>query len=865
MSDAIPHTTGLPSLDAVLGGIQAGDNIVWRVSVIEEYQAQVQPYIRAAVRDQRRLVYFRFARHAPLIPSAIASETHELDPAEGFEVFIHRIHDVIGKAGLEAYYVFDCLSDLAVDWYSDSMLGNFFSLTCPYLFELKTIAYFGLLRHGHSAQATDPIMETTQLFLDVYHNENGQYIRPLKVQFREPPSLFKLYAWQKNDVFQPVSSSAAIAAILNREHMMRYHKPQGPTWDRVFFRAEERLSAPRESEYDQNREYDLKHQLIRMIVSRDESIMPLIEQHLSLEDLIEIRRHMIGSGLVGGKTVGMLIARNILLQLNPAIKERLESHDSFYVGSDVFYTYLVRNGVWHLRQGQRDPEQFLKNTEAAQRQLLNGHFPEYILRQFEEMLDYFGPYPIIVRSSSLLEDNYGNAFAGKYESVFCANQGTRETRLAQLLSAVRTVYASCMNREALCYRERYGLLDRDEQMALLIMRVSGSQHGDCFYPHLAGVGFSFNPYSWNRDIDPHAGVIRLVFGLGTRAVDRVDDDYTRVVALNAPSKRPEENFGKISRYSQRKMDYIDLDENLLVSGNALDVLKKSPEVPANMLTTTDWSVAADRPAGSALPQALTFDPFLNQTGFVRDMQSILKTLENAYHYPVDIEFTVNLVENQDYRINLLQCRPLHVRGTHQISVPAVDLSNADPLITARGAVVGQSRVITIDRLVYIYPRTYSALPDPARYEAARVIGDINKASAGKTIMMIAPGRWGTSTASLGVPVTFSDINHVAVLVEIEMMHEGLVPDVSLGTHFFNELVEMDMLYLALFPKREGNKIHSDFFESRPNLLTEILPDAGKWIPIISVIDAPVHADGQSAIKLSADSINQTATCFLEKP
>ncbi len=160
------------------------------------------------------------------------------------------------------------------------------------------------------------------------------------------------------------------------------------------------------------------------------------------------------------------------------------------------------------------------------------------------MLDYFGQSPIIVRSSSLLEDSYGNAFAGKYESVFCPNQGPHHRRLEELLGAVKTVYASTMSEKALRYRAQRGLLDQDEQMSLLVQRVSGVGYGSLFYPQVAGVALSRNPYVWNECIDPAAGVVRLVFGLGTRAVDRTDDDYTRIVALNAPAAPPGKRPGR---------------------------------------------------------------------------------------------------------------------------------------------------------------------------------------------------------------------------------------------------------------------------------------------------------------------------------
>ena len=213
--------------------------------------------------------------------------------------------------------------------------------------------------------------------------------------------------------------------------------------------------------------------------------------------------------------------------------------------------------------------------------------------QFRAMLDYFGESPYIVRSSSLLEDTYGNAFAGKYESVFCVNRGTRKQRLEALLDCVRKVYASAMSEKALRYRVDRGLLDQDEQMALLVMRVSGSQCGDRFFPHLAGVGFSFNPYVWHKDIDPHAGVVRLVFGLGTRAVDRSDDDYTRLVALNAPTRRPESNFDEVCEYSQHRVDYLDLTANCLTSGHFLDLVQAGPELPWHLVATPQHAARAD--------------------------------------------------------------------------------------------------------------------------------------------------------------------------------------------------------------------------------------------------------------------------------
>ncbi|MFA5314061.1 MAG: PEP/pyruvate-binding domain-containing protein, partial [Methanomassiliicoccales archaeon] len=292
--------------------------------------------------------------------------------------------------------------------------------------------------------------------------------------------------------------------------------------------------------------------------------------------------------------------------------------------------------------------------------------------QFVKMLEYYGQSPIIVRSSSLLEDAYGNAFSGKYESVFCANQGTPQERLENFLNAVRKVYASTLSVEALAYRAHWGLLDRDEQMAILVQRVSGSVYEDQYFPQIAGVGVSYNPYVWSSEIDPEAGMIRLVFGLGTRAVDRVDDDYTRIVALNAPLRRPEARSDDVRKYSQKKGDIIDLASDRLTTRSFKEVVEYLPDFPLDIFASRDLDLERRiRDAGreDVFSWMLTFEKLLSQGSFVKDMREMLQTLEDAYEHPVDIEFTANFSDLDNYRINLLQCRPFQAKGDILIAKP----------------------------------------------------------------------------------------------------------------------------------------------------------------------------------------------------
>jgi hypothetical protein len=863
---SVAPTTGLPGLDQALNGIMPGDNVVWQIDAIEDYVTVVTPYYRAGLQSGRKVVYLRFARHQPVVPADCGVECHELDPADGFETFITKIHTVIESTGREALYVFDCLSELAADWYSDAMLGNFFMLTCPYLYDLETVAYFALFRNYHSSQAIRPVSETTQLFLELYRYAGTLYVHPLKVQFRYSATMNLLHR-QEADSFSPVTSSALIASILTSVNWSDLHTDIRPGfWERAFDEAQAVLNAVKAGRCPPEKEQKTFCHLSRMVISRDPGMLRLVDRYFCLEDVLNIWRRMIGSGLIGGKAVGMLVARKILQQHSPHFAELLEEHDSFYVGSDVFYTYLVRNGVWWLRQKQRSPDTFLEGAVQARQRILMGQFPAYILKQFEQMLDYFGQSPVIVRSSSLLEDNYGNSFAGKYESVFCPNQGPRERRLEDLLSAVRTIYASTMSEKALRYREQRGLLDHDEQMALLVMRVSGAMYGHHYYPQAAGVAFSFNPYVWHEKIDPRAGVLRLVFGLGTRAVDRSDDDYTRLVALNTPQTLPESSFEGVHRCAQRRVDYLDLRANRLASGHFLDLVAAGGGIPIEKFASSDES-ASPRPGHrTGRVWVLTFEALLSRTDFVKDMRDILQVLHEAYEHAVDVEFTLNFVDADSYRIHVVQCRPLGVKGTEAAGPPATEVPHGNVIIEAGGAVIGHSRRIRVGRFVYVIPSVYGQLPLQDRYGVARLIGKINR-TAGPTVpectMLLGPGRWGTSDPSLGIPVSFGEINRVSVLCEIVALRENLVPDVSLGTHFLNELVEADTLYCALFPGQGDDYLQTRWFESATNRLSQLVPKSGKWAEVIRVIEASDVVGENGGILLDADAFKQKVVCYFE--
>lgn len=844
------ETTGLQGIDRVLRGIEPGDNIVWEVDTIEEYQELVSPYVAAARTAGRKVIYFRFAEHHTLVEEQEGAEICEVNAGAGFEAVVRQVHDVIEQAGTRVIYVFDCLSHLADRWMSDQSLGNFFMLTCPRLRDLETVTYFALYRDKHSLYALEPIRQTTQFLLDVFRLDLRLYVRPVKVQHRSREAMNTIHVRHGGE-FLPVKDSAVLAQILSRTQWPRLQSDRrSGYWRRLFQEAAQVSKEWREERGSAERRAEMTKKVFAALRVHRSGIASLVERHLTLEDFLLVRDRMIGIGSVGGKTLGMLVSRAVLRDRDPDLASRLEAHDSFFVGAEVFVTFLVQNGVWWLREDQKKPEKFLVGLDEGRRRTLNGIFPEHINEQFRGMLDYFGESPYIVRSSSILEDARGNAFSGKYESVFVVNRGSREERMRALLDAVRRVYASVLEEEALRYRRRRGLLESEERMALLIMRVSGAAHGRYYYPQAAGVGLSYNPFVWHPDIDPRAGVLRLVFGLGTRAVDRSDDDYTRLVALNAPTRRPEASFEEVRDHSQRRMDCLDLMEGTFLSVPFGEVLEEQVDYPADLyLTPTDVE---------GYP-CITFERLLQETKVAEDLRRMLRVLEEAYEAPVDIEFALNFIADGTYRIHLLQCRTFQVRREGAGLTSAVS-GKQTRLMTAHGAVIGVSREVRLTRIVYVVQETYAKLNEQERYAVARLIGRLNPSHpvGDRGLMLIGPGRWGTHSPALGIPVHFGEISRASVICEVVAMHERLIPDVSLGTHFFNDLVEHDMMYVAYFPKKTGNSVDEEWFRNAPSRLLELEPSAGALEHVVRVID---FREGDESVFFRADAQAQEAVVF----
>jgi hypothetical protein len=563
--------------------------------------------------------------------------------------------------------------------------------------------------------------------------------------------------------------------------------------------------------------------ICELMMTKDERMLSKIKEYFTFEDYISIYDRRVGSGLVGGKTCGMLLARKIIERNRPDIyNDIFEPDDSFYIGSDLFYTYIVSNDLWDLRVKQRTEEGYYEYGAKLEEGLKNGVFSDEIKKGFIQILDYFGQNPIIVRSSSFLEDGYGNAFAGKYESVFCVNRGSLEERLEAFEEAVKVVYSSTMNISALEYRKINGLDDTDEQMALLVQRVSGSYYGDYFFPTVAGVGFSYSPYSPLPDMDNSKGMLRLVMGLGTKAVDRTKKDYPRIINLDKPEVTLTKDIKEKHRYSQHYLDVIDLKNISLHDIPVDEGLEVIPRYAKRILVEHDREAERmfrDR----GRPREIVFvncEGFVKNAEFVDVMKDILNTLETAYDYPVDIEYTVNVGEDNSFNINLLQCRPLQVSvNDEDIEMP----EDKNVFFHIRESSMGMSRKNKIDTICYVDPHKYYEYPYAQKSSLSRVISDVNTycKDNDKTAILIVPGRIGTSSPELGIPVVFADISHFSAILEEAYSEVGYMPELSFGSHMFQDLVEAEIYYGALFENEKKIEFNRDMLYDYENVLEKI--------------------------------------------
>jgi predicted nucleotidyltransferase len=629
-----------------------------------------------------------------------------------------------------------------------------------------------------------------------------------------------------------------------------------------------------ESELSLYTQKGLRVSLIRRFFSENLDFINVAKNFIEVKDFYDLLGKVIFPpgchGKLGGKSAGLFLAKKIIDKASEAsaLLHEVKVPRTWYVTSDWIQNFVHHNDLEDvLNRKYMDIDQVRQEYPHLVALFKSSSLPSEFAKGLALALDDLGDVPLIVRSSSLLEDRPGSAFSGKYKSLFLGNRGTKEERLAALMDAIAEVYASIFGPDPTEYRAERGLLDVHEEMGIMIQEVVGRAVGKYFLPACSGVAFSNNEFRWSARIKREDGLIRLVPGLGTRAVDRVADDYPVLIAPGQPTLRVNVTADEVLKYSPKRVDLVNLDVNAFETVDVTELLRHAgvnyPQI-RNLVSLVSHDriepLIGPLPDFSSQDAAFTFEGLIRKTSFVGCIRELLNLLQSKLGTPVDIEFAY---DGKDFY--LLQCRPQSY-GADAVPVAIPQNLPADKVVFSATHFVSNGKVPDITHVVYVDLEGYSQLPDErAMRDVGRAVGRLNKLLPKRQFILVGPGRWGSrGDIKLGVPVTYSDINNTAMLVEVARQRGNYLPELSFGTHFFQDLVEASIRYLPLYPDDPTTAFNELFFRRSRNVLREVIPEFAYLAETLRVIDVPLETSGLILRVLMNADLDQ-AIGFLSPP
>ncbi|MAT40227.1 MAG: pyruvate, phosphate dikinase, partial [Ectothiorhodospiraceae bacterium] len=353
----------------------------------------------------------------------------------------------------------------------------------------------------------------------------------------------------------------------------------------------------------------------------------------------------------------------------------------------------------------------------------------------------------------------------------------------------------------------------------------------------------------------------------TRAVDRTADDYPILVAPGKPGLRVNATVDETVRYSPKQIDVINRETNQFETMKIDDLLKEcGGEYPViNQVVSIYDADHVRPPVGFNIDfeeehTAITFEGLLSNTRFVKQIDAMLKLLKEGLETPVDIEFA-----SDGKNLYLLQCRPQSFSSDAQAAPIPRDVANEDILFSAHKH-ISNGKIPEITHIVYVDPGAYGKLGTRNELLAVgRAVGKLNKLLPKRQFILMGPGRWGSrGDIKLGVSVGYSDINNTAALIELAKRQGGYVPDLSFGTHFFQDLVESSIRYLPLYPDEYGNAFNEEFLTGAPNIFAALTPEFEQLEHVVRVIDIPKSADGK-VLRIAMNAELDEALAYFTEP
>ena len=614
--------------------------------------------------------------------------------------------------------------------------------------------------------------------------------------------------------------------------------------------------------------------LTRRILTDQPSFISIAKEHVRVDDFNGLMKNIIhplkSHGKIGGKSSGLFLAEHILANSvdDEDLISRVRFPRSWYITSDGLLEFMNYNSLQDIvEQKYKEISQIRQEYPYIIQVFKNSTFPPDLIKGLTLALDELGEKPLIVRSSSLLEDRFGTSFAGKYKSLFIANTGSREERLQQLMGAIAEIYASTFGPDPIEYRDEHSLLDYLEEMGIIIQEVVGNRIGHYFMPSFAGVAFGKNEYRWSSRIDRDDGLLRIVPGLGTRAVDRISDDYPVMISPGKPEIMVNTSIEEKIRYAPRSADVINLKKSNFETVELKEIYEKYgnkyPMLQYIVSEVDDKYLRVPKTIGhdySDKFHIVTFEGLISKSKVVSDIKKLLDIFREKYGTAVDIEFA-----HDGKHLYILQCRPQsfsedNFTGEFPSNTPKKDILFSANRHVSNGYVTDITHIVYVDSDEYSKVSSYEEL-----VKVGIIVGKLNKILPKRQFILMGPGRWGSrGDIKLGVNVTYSDINNAAVIIEIAKKKDEYVPELSFGTHFFQDMVEANIKYIPLYPDEKASFFNEKFFDHSKNHLPDVLPEFSELENVIRVIDVAEATEGKN-IQIFMNADEQKALAIFGEP
>ncbi len=518
----------------------------------------------------------------------------------------------------------------------------------------------------------------------------------------------------------------------------------------------------------------------------------------------------LGSGSMGGKGRGLAFIDRMLaanLEKDRFKKVDLSVPNTVTITTTFFDEFIKRNDLHGFAIECDDDDRIHRAFQKAS-------LPATILGDLRDYVKSVTT-PIAVRSSSLLEDAMYQPFAGIYATKMLPNNSKDlDVRFKHLVSAVKFVYASTFMKSAKSYIRATNHRVEEEKMAVLLQKVEGRQHRNLFYPHFAGVGRSYDFYPAGS-ARPEDGVINVALGLGKAIVDggmslRFTPKYPRVLPQFGTMKDMMDNSQK--RFFAVEMDHSKwgsrMEEDQYITDHGLETSEEDGTLEYLGSTYDAYSEGVMDGITRPGPRVISFAHILKNGVFPLPQISdyLLKMGEQAMGCPVEIEFAVTLGEKRPLpgRFSLLQIRPMVV--SHDLVDVNPESFQKEKLLCITETALGNGTIQSIRDVVYVKPEVFNAAKTP---EIVKQVEAINRKlfEAERPFILIGPGRWGSSDPWLGIPVTWSQISGAKVIVEASQPNMNIDP--SQGSHFFQNMTSLGVVYFTVPHNRSGSMINWD--------------------------------------------------------